>query len=217
MNKISAVVFDLWNTLIPFSDELKSHTFQETTLALGVKPAAFKGVWSRTRIKRETEDLLTYFQWLRHEINADWSEETIQNAMNIRKKNHGSAFFTPDSDAVEVLKELKRKGYKLALISNCSSDVKEMISTSMISSYISDLILSAEVGIMKPDPKIFQYAATRLGLTCEQCVYIGDGHDNELEGAKQSGMHPILVDRGNEIKWEGDRIQRLSSLLQKVE
>lgn len=217
MNKISAVVFDLWNTLIPFPDELKKHAFQETTLALGVDPVAFKEVWSRTRIKRETGDLLTYFHWLRHEINADWSEKTIRNAMNIRKKIHGSAFSTPDSDAVEVLKELKRKGYKIALISNCSSDVKEMISTSIISSYISDLILSAEVGIMKPDQKVFQYAVTRLGLQCEYCIYIGDGHDNELEGAKKSGMKSILIDRGNQIKWEGDRIQRLSSLLQKVE
>lgn len=211
------VVFDLWNTLIPLSNELKQKAFIETAAVLGVKPESLKKTWQDTRPYRETQHLLKYFHWLNNELDAGWSDEKIHRAMEVRRTVHGSAFRTPDANAFEVLESLKSNGIQTALVSNCSSDVREMILSSEIAPLIDKYILSSEVGIMKPKKEIFEKAAYELGLTCEQCLYVGDGMDQELEGAANAGMMPVLIEREENNVWQGARIQTLTSLLEEVE
>ncbi|MCM3666375.1 HAD family hydrolase [Mesobacillus subterraneus] len=215
-SKFSGVVFDLWNTLVPLPNHLKEQAFRETSATLGYDDNEFQSPWAVTRTKRETGDLLEYLYWLRNELSAEWSNETINAAMEVRKTIHGSAFLNPDREAIEVLRTLKMNGYKVGLISNCSSDVRDMITTSELGQYIDTLVLSSELGIMKPDERIFKLAASKLGVSCSECLYIGDGHDNELEGAENVGMEAVLIDRGDGRKWDKKVVNSLSSILKEV-
>jgi putative hydrolase of the HAD superfamily len=54
--------------------------------------------------------------------------------------------------------------------------------------------LSAEVGVMKPDPRIFRHAMSRLGV--DTGWYVGDGDDGELAGARAAGLTDVLLDLG---------------------
>ncbi|MCK6258992.1 HAD family hydrolase [Fictibacillus sp. KIGAM418] len=215
-NKVAGVIFDLWNTLVPLSDQIKQQAFIETSATLDLEPQKLINPWSETRSRRETGDLYQYLSWMRDELASGWTEETILNAMNVRRDIHGSAFESPDFEAVYVLDRLKKNNIRIAVVSNCSSDVRNMISSSVIEPFIDVIALSAEVGIMKPDPKIYQYAASKLGLGCEQCIYVGDGLDHELEGAEKAGLKAFLLDRGDGIQWSGDSLSRLSDVLKEV-
>ncbi len=54
-------------------------------------------------------------------------------------------------------------------------------------------VFSCEVGLKKPDPRIYQLVAKQLAVKPESCLYIGDGSSNELSGATAVGMHPVLI------------------------
>ncbi|MBN3554024.1 HAD-IA family hydrolase [Fictibacillus nanhaiensis] len=218
LNKhIKGVIFDLWNTLVPLEDDLKEHAFNETAIALQLDPFTLKKPWTETRIQRETSDLYQYLHWLKEDRGFFWTNELIVKGMQARKNIHGSAFRVPEKGAVQVLKELKQLGIRIGVVSNCSSDVRDMISSSTIMPFIDVLALSAEIGIMKPEPQIYKYAMRELGLQSEECIYVGDGHDNELKGAQLAGLEAILLDKNNGVAWEGKAITKLSDIIMEVE
>ena len=84
-------------------------------------------------------------------------------------------------------------------------------------------ILSCEVGLTKPDPRIYQMACEGLQVSPGQCLYVGDGGSKELTGASESGMKAVLIRApydtvsGNREDWRGARISTLKELLALVE
>ena len=69
---------------------------------------------------------------------------------------------------------------------------------------------SAREGVMKPEPSFYRLLLGRLGGEPAGCVYIGDGKDDELEGAKRVGLKPILYAReGGTSFWPGPTIRSL--------
>ncbi|MFD9478710.1 MULTISPECIES: HAD family hydrolase [Streptomyces] len=211
---VRAVVFDLWKTLVPLPDSVKQRAFIETCHALGVAPQELRGPWQAGRVTRETTPLTDYLAALRVSLGAGWSRAQAAEAMRVRRKNHGAGFADLSPGAVEVLSSLRQAGLRTGLVSNCSSDVRDMLDESALGDQFEVQVLSAEVGLMKPDPQIFRLAAQRLGVDCSQCLYVGDGNDNELAGAAESGMQAVLLDLGEGREWSGARITSLSDLLQ---
>jgi putative hydrolase of the HAD superfamily len=78
----------------------------------------------------------------------------------------------------------------------------------------------------KPDLRIYRTAAKRLRVAPESCLYIGDGGSNELTGARQAGMHPVLirdpVENSREVyfkreEWDGMTISSLQEILALLE
>ena len=54
-------------------------------------------------------------------------------------------------------------------------------------------VFSCHVGYMKPDPEIFQICLERLGLSGPECLYVGDGGNQELIASAAAGMTPVLT------------------------
>ena len=98
----------------------------------------------------------------------------------------------PRPDAEKTLTALRAKGHKIGLISNCSPKVPALWEKMSIASLVDEPLLSSVVGLMKPDPAIYQLACERLGVRPQQCLYVGDSGD-ELAGASRMGMHPMLI------------------------
>lgn len=57
--------------------------------------------------------------------------------------------------------------------------------------YFDEVVLSYEVHMKKPDSCIYEDASKRLGVDLGECIFVGDGGSNELEGAKNVGMKAI--------------------------
>jgi putative hydrolase of the HAD superfamily len=188
------IVFDMWQTLVPLSAERKGHTLEATAAALGEDRAEFRDTWKTTRAERETRPLWEYLTWLRQNLNRSWSDDALTEAVRQRRANHYPAFTMLRPGTLAALTELRAAGCPLALLSNCSSDARQMLVDSGLAVKFDALVLSAELGIMKPDPQIFRHALTELGV--ESGFYIGDGDDGELMASRQAGLVDVLMDLG---------------------
>jgi putative hydrolase of the HAD superfamily len=119
-----------------------------------------------------------------------------------------------------MLSGLKRLGVKTGLLSNWSSHLPLLWGESPLASFIDVPVLSACVGLMKPDPRFFLLAAERLGVAPDDCLYVADGMDGELAAAQAVGMTPVMirypgVDMVNPYRevWGGKTITSLSEVV----
>lgn len=96
-------------------------------------------------------------------------------------------------NTLAILNYLKEK-YKLAIITNgtvVGQNVK--IDSTGIRNYFDEVVISHEVGIEKPDPKIFKLTIERLNVKPDEAVYVGDSYHNDIFGAYQAGLKPIWI------------------------
>lgn len=77
------------------------------------------------------------------------------------------------------------------MISNCFSEEVGIIKQSILYPYFDVSCLSYELGMKKPDKRIFKKCANELGVLENECLYVGDGGSNELEAASSVGMKPV--------------------------
>ncbi len=115
---------------------------------------------------------------------------------------------------VETLDELRRRGYRLGVISNADGKVEALLETVGLRPHFELVIDSGVVGIDKPDPRIFRMAAERMGVQPHEAVYVGDIYEIDVQGARAAGMRAILIDpRGRWGHLDCDRIAALHDLL----
>ena len=114
---------------------------------------------------------------------------------------------------------LKRSGYKIGVISNCSEEVSRLWSTTPFGPLADTAVLSSDVGLSKPDPRIYELATQELGVQAEQCLYVGDGSSSELTGASKVGMTAVLMRAPNDAAdgdrqgWHGEKISTIPGVL----
>jgi putative hydrolase of the HAD superfamily len=192
MTNLDAVLFDLDDTLLDrrasfraFADGFISERFtdgnlpdnRETMIALmeeldrggyGKKSALYETVVEKWNLRNETAEELTaahYQAFARH--------------------------VTPDPDMAEVLDALAPR-YRLGLITNGSSEGQHAkLDRLGIRTRFSAVVVSGDVGIHKPDPRIFEMCLSALGVAPARAVYVGDHYENDVLGARGAGMRAI--------------------------
>src|SRR5512133_2520002 len=92
---------------------------------------------------------------------------------------------------VELMKRLKKAGYSLYGLSNWSTETFPL----MLEKYdffklLDDIIISGEVGSVKPEPEIFHIALQRIGKTAKECLFIDDSLAN-IEQARKMGFATV--------------------------
>ena len=225
---LSAVLFDLFGTLVPtFSGARFRQCLARMAGAVGVSPEDFSRLWLRdtardrgTGVYRTMGDNVVAICRM---LGVDASAEAVARAQEIRCENTAGFLVHPRPEAVPALDALRRKGIKLALVSDCSMDVPQTWSRSPLASRLDTAVFSCVVGVRKPDPAIYREACTDLGVTPEQCLYVGDGCSRELTGARALGMRPVLL-RAPDVErplpadcevdtWDGEAVDLLSEVL----
>jgi len=81
--------------------------------------------------------------------------------------------------------------YQTAILSNAGDDSRQLMTKALhLDRYVEEIIISAEEGLIKPDPKIYQLAMDRLGTTPEATLFIDDLEENVI-AAQAFGMHAL--------------------------
>ena len=97
-----------------------------------------------------------------------------------------------DEGVIPALAELRRRGYRLGIITNGFSYPQNRKLDSMeLRPYMDVAMVSEDEGVHKPDPLLFHRAAARLGVPVECCAFVGDNPQADVQGALGAGMHPI--------------------------
>lgn len=100
--------------------------------------------------------------------------------------------------AVELLDYLTDRGYPLYILSNGFAEVQSRkLRSGGIDRYFRRIILSDEIGITKPDRRLFDYALQQIGATADEAVILGDNYDADILGAMNAGWKAIYFNRDN--------------------
>lgn len=111
-----------------------------------------------------------------------------------------------------VLKELKQLNLKIGIISDTTPSLQKTLETLNIGNYIDCYTSSTEAGVMKPDPKIYNLALSKLNLKANECIYVDD-YDEEVIGAEKLGFKAFRINRNNLEKQYFD----ISSLIEIID
>jgi glucose-1-phosphatase len=95
-----------------------------------------------------------------------------------------------DRTLVEYIRSLRGK-YKTGLISNAWSDLRDFVAREKFDDAFDKMIISAEVGAMKPEPKIFQIALEQFGVKPKEAIFVDDFPAN-IEGCEKVGIKGAL-------------------------
>ena len=110
----------------------------------------------------------------------------------------------PDQELLDFIRSL-RPSHKTGLISNGWPDLRDYITRSGFLDAFDTLVISAEVGLMKPDLKIYQLALSRLDVQASQSVMVDDTPVN-VEAADELGMHGILFESTRQVQHDLEAI-----------
>jgi putative hydrolase of the HAD superfamily len=228
--KYDAVIFDLFGTLVDntefldFSRSEYNRTLSNVAATLSIPETDLLRLWSETVHERDAglfPSMEEYFRHICREIGVEADPRQITRAVELRLE-YLRSILLPRNHTVETLTELKSSGYRLGLISDCSSEVPLLWPETPFAALLDEAIFSCEVKLTKPDPSIYRMVCDSLEVAPDRCLYVGDGGSSELTGAVEFGMDPVLIRalydtvKGNREDWKGTRISELNEVLELV-
>ncbi len=110
-------------------------------------------------------------------------------------------YITIDTAAVETIDELKQRNFQLSLVSNMMLPgklLKAKLQKANILGLFDAIIISSDVGFIKPHPEIFQIALAKSGLSADEVVFIGDTYQQDIIGAKSVNLKTVWLNSRHE-------------------
>ena len=141
------------------------------------------------------------------EITPEAHWENVRNQLDLSESEMVAvrqAFFAGDRldmDLVDYVRDLKHN-HCTGVVSNYMAVLRDRIMDEWdIGDAFHHLIISAEAGLMKPQPEIYQLALETIGFDPEETVFIDDFLEN-VEGAQAVGIHGILFNSPEQVRTE---------------
>ena len=228
MSAFTGVIFDLFGTLVGDFVAGVSPTDRDLSSILHAPRESFQQLWRQTarlRIDGTFQSVEASIAYVCDTIGVKPTKEQINEAAEFRLEQIRRAL-NPKPDAAPTLAQLKRAGYKLGLLSNCSIEIPTLWPQLSLAPFFETAVFSSRDRISKPDPRIFQLTCERLGVAPTSCVYVADGENRELTAAAKLGMHAVLIRNPSAQKrpdlfreaaeWQDDSISTLSEVVRIV-
>lgn len=208
-----AVIFDLWETLIDWDHEANALMHRRVRERVGFD---FYERWNLAR-ERYTAPVRTVLAGVG--VPADAMDDVCEIRFDFVRH-----CLVPRPGSVETLTRLRADGWKLGLITVCTEDVELLWPESAFAGLFDAEVFSNSVGLAKPDPRIYLHCCELLGVEPEAAVFVGDGANDELEGARRVGMRTILIHHaGQDPIWpearafDGPRVTSIPGVLEVLE
>jgi len=197
---IKAVIFDLGGVLVRTEDRAPR---TELGLRFGKSYAEMdRVVFNKSSHRASIGEITSREHWQFVMRSLDLPDSEIEPFYD--------QFFGGDVVDYEIIKTISslRPKYTTALLSNAWDDLRQlMIEKWKINSAFDQIFISAEIGIAKPDERIYKFTLEKLGLGPEETVFLDDFIEN-IEAARALGMHGI------HFKEPGEAMRELRELLE---
>jgi len=202
LDGVKAIVFDLGNTLIEFGPRQIKY-FNDAKEQAFLKMFGSCDLEHLTRIRdrqlaapyrnglKENDLRSIAVELIRELYNITPSEEQINIMFDVRYNTFLQVVKLPDN-VLPLLNDLSGY-YRLALVSNypCGKCIRDALNKIGLADKFETIVVSGEVGYVKPHPLPFETMLKRLNLTAKQCIYVGDTWLDDIQGAKRIGMQAI--------------------------
>ena len=220
MMKTKAVVFDAYGTLFDVNSAAKRCKDK-----IGAKWETFANFWRTTQLE---------YTWLRslmkrHKNFWDITEDSLDKSMkvfNINKnmKNELLGLYkilSPYPEVKGVLEDLKKKNFKLAILSNGTLDLlNELVESNKLNNLFDNLFSVEEVKIYKPDPRVYEIPIKKYKIKSDEITFLS-ANTWDVSGGGNFGYNSIWVNRYNSVFdildfQPKNEISNLTHLLDKV-
>jgi epoxide hydrolase-like predicted phosphatase len=196
---IKAIIFDLGGVLLRTADfSPRDHLAARLYMNRRELEAFIFGGESGEQAQRGDISVAEHWENLRQKLN--YSTEDIRALID--------EFFARDEldqALIEYIREL-HQSYKTALLSNAWDDMRKVIAERWHFNDVFDImVISSEVGIVKPDPRIFHLTLTRLGVQPDQAIFVDDMSRNVV-AAQALGMQAIHFQDTPQMKVKLERL-----------
>jgi len=216
------VSFDAAGTLLTLREEV-GQTYSRLAERYGyvAKPEVVEAAFRRTFPKREP--------LIDQSCERAWWKNVVRDAFDGASSfsrfdeffdetydffSHASAWQLFE-DVSPVLKSLKERGCRLAVISNFDSRLAGLLAELGVSEFFDGVFVSSVMGAAKPDPAIFEKALASLSAESNGATHVGDSWGDDVEGASAAGMQSIWLNRhGNQASSTDSRISSITTLFE---
>ena len=198
MKNVKAIIFDAYGTLFDVNSAA-----EKCKDKIGGKWEGFANFWRTTQLE---------YTWLRslmkrHKDFWQVTEDSLEKSMNAYKidkamKNELLNLYKALNtfpEVKDVLNKLKEKNYKLAILSNGTPALlNELVKSNNLDNIFDDIFSIEEVGIYKPDAKVYDMPIKKYKIQKEEVVFLS-ANTWDISGGGNYGYSSIWVNRNNSI------------------
>ena len=198
MKNIKAIIFDAYGTLFDVNSAA-----EKCKDKIGDKWEAFANYWRTTQLE---------YTWLRslmkrHKDFWQITEDSLDKSMSVFKIDNSMRdellnlykILSPFEEVPEVLKSLKEKNFKLAILSNGTpSLLNELVQSNKLDNLFDDIFSVEEVGIFKPDSKVYDMPIKKYKIEKNEVAFLS-ANTWDVSGGGNYGYNSIWVNRNNNI------------------
>ena len=198
MKNIKAIIFDAYGTLFNVNSAA-----EKCKDKIGNKWEAFANYWRTTQLE---------YTWLRslmkrHKDFWQITEDSLDKSMRVFKIDNSMRdelldlykILSPFEEVPKVLKSLKEKNFKLAILSNGTpSLLNELVRSNNLNNLFDDIFSIEEVGVFKPDSKVYDMPVKKYKIEKNEIAFLS-ANTWDVSGGGNYGYNSIWVNRNNNI------------------
>jgi 2-haloacid dehalogenase len=198
MKNIKAIIFDAYGTLFDVNSAA-----EKCKDKIGDKWEAFANYWRTTQLE---------YTWLRNLMKRHkdfWqiTEDSLDKSIRVFKIDNSMRdelldlykILSPFEEVPKVLKSLKEKNFKLAILSNGTpSLLNELVRSNNLNNLFDDIFSIEEVGVFKPDSKVYDMPVKKYKIEKNEITFLS-ANTWDVSGGGNYGYNSIWVNRNNNI------------------
>ena len=198
MTKTKSMVFDAYGTLFDVNSAA-----EKCKDKIGSKWEAFANFWRTTQLE---------YTWLRslmerHKNFWEVTEDSLDKSMRVFDINKSMKnellnlykILSPYPEVREVLEDLKKKNFKLAILSNGTPDLlDELVTSNKLNNLFDDLFSIEEVKIYKPNSRVYEIPLKKYNIRASEITFLS-ANTWDVSGGGNFGYNSIWVNRNNSV------------------
>ena len=198
MKNIKAIIFDAYGTLFDVNSAA-----EKCKGKIGDKWEGFANYWRTTQLE---------YTWLRSLMNRHkdfWkiTEDSLDKSMKFFKIDNSMRndlldlykVLSPFSEVKETLNKLKKKDFKLAILSNGTPSLLEnLVKNNNLENIFDDIFSIEEVGIFKPDSKVYELPVNKYNIKKDEILFLS-ANTWDVSGGGNYGYNSVWVNRNKNI------------------
>ena len=198
MKKIKAIIFDAYGTLFDVNSAA-----EKCKSKIGDKWESFSNYWRTTQLEYTwLRSLMNkhkdFWQITEDSLNKSMKFFHIENSMRNELLNLYKKLST-FPEVKNVLTELKKKNYKIAILSNGTPGLlKELVSSNNLNNIFDDIFSIEEVKIYKPSSKVYDLPVRKYNIKKEEIIFLS-ANTWDVSGSGNYGYNSIWLNRNNSI------------------